>query len=393
MSADLTLAERRWSLAAAICTIATFGVSIGLSAPLLSLLLNGRGIDPSLNGINAAAGFAGVILGPFLAPRLLARVGFKHFLLVALPLITVLFLLLEPFRDIWVWFGLRFATGLIGSAIFTASEAWISTLASQAHRGRIIGVYAAALSAGFGLGPLILSVVGMHGWAPFIAGAAIDAVAMLPLLAVPNTGFTMTAGAHPLAMIRRMKWIVLTVVLFAMYEASVVALMPVWGARVGLGTTMSASLLSAIFFGSIVFQVPIGILSDHFGRRFVLRLCGGAGLVGAALIPFLASSPMALIALLFLWGGLATGIYPMALSAMGDRFSGSELVNANAGLVIGYGTGAFIGPIVGGAAMDLWPPNGILACLALVFVVLLLTTLSHGMRAPAKSDLAGATRV
>jgi MFS family permease len=386
LNADLTRSDRRWSLAAAISSIAAFGVSIGLSAPLLSLLLDSRGIDPSLNGINAAAGFVGVILGPLLAPRLLARVGFKHFLIVALPLVTLLFLALEPFRDIWVWFGLRLATGLVGSAIFTASEAWISTLASGAHRGRIIGVYAAALAGGFGLGPLILSLVGMHGWAPFIAGAIINAIAILPLLAVPNSGFAAAAGAHPLAMMRRMKWIVLTVILFGMYEATVVALMPVWGTRVGLDPQLAASLLSAIYFGSILLQIPIGFLSDHFDRRFVLRLCGGAGLVGALLIPLLAASPIALIALLFVWGGLATGIYPVALSATGDRFRDSELVNANAGLVMGYGIGAFVGPIMGGAAMDLWPPDGILAWLAMMFVVLLLTTLSQGMRAPAKPD-------
>ena len=37
----MTDSERRWSLAAAISSIAVFGIGIGIGAPLLSLMLEG----------------------------------------------------------------------------------------------------------------------------------------------------------------------------------------------------------------------------------------------------------------------------------------------------------------------------------------------------------------
>ena len=46
----MTAAERRWGLAAAIASIAVFGIGIGISGPLLSLMLEGRGVDSSLTG-------------------------------------------------------------------------------------------------------------------------------------------------------------------------------------------------------------------------------------------------------------------------------------------------------------------------------------------------------
>lgn len=366
-------AERRWSLAAAIASIAVFGIGIGAGAPLLALMLEARGTDASINGINTAVTFIGVMLGPLLTPRLVARFGFKGFLLLALPLSIVLTLLLKPLDSLTLWFPLRFLGGVVGSAIFTATEAWISQLAGDRHRGRIVAIYASSLSAGFAAGPLVLTFTGVAGWAPFIVCAVIEIVAMLPLLGVPGGGGQfLSAGSHPLAMMARMPGVVLIVALFGMYEGTIVALLPVWGERAGLATPIAASLLSAIFTGAIVMQFPIGWLSDRFSRRPALRLCAIVGLGGAALLPFLPGDVPVLFIVLLIWGGFATSIYPIALSTIGDRFKGADLINANAALVVAYGLGAFIGPVLGGAAMDAFNPHGVIVVLALMFAVLLI---------------------
>ena len=62
-TAPHTARERRWGLAAAITSVTVFGLSIGQGAPLLSLLLEQRGTDPTLNGLNAGVTFIGVLLG------------------------------------------------------------------------------------------------------------------------------------------------------------------------------------------------------------------------------------------------------------------------------------------------------------------------------------------
>ena len=372
-------AERRRSLAAAISTIAVFGVGIGIGGPLLSLMLETRGTDSWINGLNAGAGFAGVLIGPLLMPPLVARFGFKNFLLGALPLSLVLFLALKPLNSLEAWFVLRFFGGMCGSAIFAASEAWISQLVGDRGRGRIMGIYTASLSAGFATGPLILSQTGVAGWPPFIACAIIEIVAMLPLLLVRGGGgHAALAGSHPITMMRRMRPVVLLVVMFAMYESSTIALLPVWGARVGLSVSMAASVVSAVFIGAILLQIPVGYLSDIVGRAATLRVCAAIGIVGAVLLPVLPAHTSLLLAVLVIWGGFTTGLYPVALAIIGDRFRGADLLNANAGLVIAYGTGALIGPIIGGAAIDAWNPHGIAVMLAAMFGALLIMTWWRG---------------
>src|SRR6516162_1261651 len=73
--------DRRWALAAAIASVTVFGLSVGQSSPLLSLLLEQRGVDATLNGLNAGATFVGVLIGPLLAPHFVRWFGIRHFLL------------------------------------------------------------------------------------------------------------------------------------------------------------------------------------------------------------------------------------------------------------------------------------------------------------------------
>jgi MFS family permease len=381
---------RRWSLAAAIASVTVFGLSVGQAGPLLSLLLEARGTDVTLNGLNAGATFIGVIVGPLLAPRLVRRFGIRDFLLVCFGLDIVLFLAMKPLDSLAAWFVLRPVGAAVGSSIFTTGEAWINQLAGDAGRGRIIGIYAAALSAGFGAGPLILSFTGIDGWPPFLANAAIAVLATLPLFGVGGAshGFGGDRGAGPLRMFVRAPVIVATVAVFGLYESALMSLLPIWGVRSGMTERWAAATLSTVYFGAIALQVPIGWLSDRASRPAALLLCGVVGLAGAVVLIAMPPLSLPLFGLLFVWGGIASGIYPVALSMAGDRFRGGELVSVNAAMIIAYGLGGLAGPPLGGAAMDLDDPQGLLWLFAGLFAGLLAVSLL----AASVRRRAGATR-
>jgi MFS family permease len=371
-----TSRERRWSLAAAIASVTVFGLSVGQSGPLLPLLLEARGTDVTLNGLNAGAVFTGVIVGPLLAPRGMRMIGVRNFLLMCFGIDIAITLALKAFDSLAAWFVLRALLGLVGSSIFTSGEAWINQLAGNKGRGRIIGIYASALSAGFGAGPLVLSLTGIDGWSPFVVNAAITAFAVLPLLGAGRGSerFGRERGASPLTMFARAPLIVGVVALFGLFEAALMSLLPIWGVRIGLSVTLAATTLSAVYFGSIVLQTLIGWLSDRWSRVQALRLCGVVGLLGALLLSSTAPSLWVLYGILFVWGGIASGIYPVALSIAGDRFRGTELVTVNAAIIIAYGLGGLVGPALGGVAMDTWNPQGLLWLFVLLFAVLLVAT-------------------
>jgi MFS family permease len=175
-------------------------------------------------------------------------------------------------------------------------------------------------------------------------------------------------------MFGRAPLIIGVVAVFGLYEASLMALLPIWGVRIGLDERLAAATLSAIYIGSIMLQILIGWLSDRFSRLAMLNLCGAVGLMGAILLAIVTPSLPTLFCVLFVWGGIASGIYPVALSMAGDRFRGTELVTVNAAMIIAYGLGALAGPALGGMAMDVRNPQGLVWLFALLFAGLLLTT-------------------
>lgn len=379
----MTAVERRWSLAAAIASVAVFGMSIGFSTPLFSLSLEAHGTETTLTGLNATAGYLGVVLGPLWTPLLVRRVGLRRFLLGCFALDIAAFLAMKPFDGIDAWFALRLLLGMAGSSVFTASEAWINLLAADRNRGRVIGVYAAALAAGFAAGPLLFGLVGIAGWTPYATGAGIIALAALPLARTGKAsgGLGREKPASALAIFGAAPFIVLSVAFYGCFEAAALSLLPIWGVRIGLPRADAAAILTAIGAGAIALQMPIGWLSDKLERVQVLRLCGAAGLLGAVLLPLAVrgGAPAIFLAALA-WGGAAGGIYPVALAMAGTRFRGAEAVSANAALIIAYGIGSLIGPGLAGAAMDLWNPHGLLLFLALLFALFLAATLRQGER-------------
>ncbi len=376
---SLTASERRWSLVAAIACVTVFGLTVGQSAPLLSLLLESRGTDATLTGLNAASVFVGVIVGPLLTPRLVARFGIRNFLLICLAIDALGTLSMKVFDSLAAWFALRILLGMVGSSIFTASEAWINLLAGDATRGRVLGLYAASLSAGFGLGALLLTLTGVQGWPPFVVGALITAAAALPVLGVGNlsSGIGRERSASPLTMFARAPFLVLVVATFGLYETALMNLLPVWGVRVGMSRSLAAAALSAVYFGSILMQWPVGWLADRIGRYAVLQLCGAVGLTGPVLVLAGTPSVPVLFGLLFVWGGLASAIYPVALGIAGDRFRGGELVAVNAAMITAYGLGSLVGPTLGGVAMDVWDPHGLFVLFALIYAAFLLATFAR----------------
>ncbi|MEO1275565.1 MAG: hypothetical protein AAFV96_09280, partial [Pseudomonadota bacterium] len=61
------------------------------------------------------------------------------------------------------------------------------------------------------------------------------------------------------------------------------------------------------------------------------------------------------------WGGFGAGLYTVALTALGGRYSGVRLAEANAAVTMAYGLGALLSPGFFGFAMDsIAPPHGLL---------------------------------
>lgn len=117
------------SLIAAISAISAVGVAIGLGLPLLSIILEKRGISSTMIGVNSAmAGVAAMMAAP-VTTKIAHDFGVARTMLFAV-VVSALSALCFYFADaFWMWFPLRIVFHGATTTLFILSEYWINMTA------------------------------------------------------------------------------------------------------------------------------------------------------------------------------------------------------------------------------------------------------------------------
>jgi MFS family permease len=365
---------------APIAAITLFGISLSMSYPIFGLMLERMGASGAMIGLNSMAAAISMVAGAPVMPMILRRFGIGPLMTGAALLLAAMMLAIPLYQGFWYWTAIRLVYGFAGTVLFFASEYWIVAAAPAISRGRIIAVYALCVSGGFALGPLILSLTGLDGFLPFAVAACVVLAGLAPILWGLSTA-PETDGEDPpspfaaLGVFVTDPGIVFAVVLFGTIEFGAMALIAVWGVRSGLAEADAAILLAAVAFGAMLLQMPLGWAADRFDRRQLLAVIAAGS--AAAPLAIIAAGPAywLMVSCAMFWGAISVGLYSVALTEMGARYKGGKLAVANAAVILGYGIGALVSPVVFGFAMDAIPPDGLLiasAAMALAYLILML---------------------
>ncbi|ESW91981.1 membrane protein [Mesorhizobium sp. LSJC269B00] len=368
------------AMAGIIATVTVFAIAQGLTYPLLSFILERQGTTPGLIGLSAAMTPLGFIISSLFTPALVRRVGAARFAVVCSILAATVLIAIAWTQDVWAWMPLRFLLGFFANPLYVISETWLVSITPAARRGRIMGLYSSIVSAGFGLGPLSLGLVGTQGWPPFIIGSAAFLVCGLIVLAVaprlpdmPREGEAVSVGGF-FALAPLLLFAVLTA---AAFEQVLLSLFAVYGAALGSTEQRIASLITCFIAGNAVLQVVLGRAAERFGSKPMMLFCVLACLAGCLLLPLLFATWL-VWPLFFVWGGVSFGIYTLSLIQLGERFTGQALIAGNAAFAFVWGVGGIVGSPVAGLAMQLTGHQGLplsLGLLCCVLVVFLLAEL------------------
>lgn len=364
----------RWlSISAAIASISVVGIAIGLGMPLLSVILDERGYSTTMIGLNTAvAGIASIAAAPLATP-LAMRFGVVWTMLAMILLGALAFLGFYAATEFWMWFPLRALLHVALTVLFILSEFWISISAPPARRGFVLGIYATVLSLGFAGGPWLFGQIGSAGFMPFAVTFGLVIVAAIPVLAAWRESPAIHAEGGSGGFVRYI-WLVPTataaVLVFGAVETGGFAFFPIYGDRIGYSEADAALLLTMIGLGNVLFQIPLGMVSDRIGdRRHLLLACAVVGLAGTLLMPYAAYNWRVMAALLFVWGGAVAALYTIGLAHLGARLSGRDLASANAAFILCYGIGMVVGPQAIGIGMDVFGDDGFGWSLAVFFAI------------------------
>jgi len=351
---------RQLSLVAIIASISVVGVTFGITTPLLSILLEQMGASRTLIGFNASMpAVAAIGLAPVL-PRLIAVMGQRLFMALSLGGVLATLLAFPMWPSIPAWFLIRFLMGVAATGLFIVSETWINQLATEANRGRVIALYSTVLSLGLVIGALILPLTGVDGWPPFLAGAAMTALAGVPLLFARGDGSVMAAHdtRGVLRYVREAPDAIGAALLMGVLYFGLFSLLPLYGLALDFDTPQAARMVAIAGSGLVVCPLVVGWLADRMDRARLLRGLVLVMVLAAATLPWAMLHTWPRSALLFLIGGGVVGVYTLGLTLLGQRFQGGRLAAANGAFVLMFGVGEMLGPPFMGAFMDLVPPHG-----------------------------------
>ncbi|WP_394028701.1 MFS transporter [Xanthobacter wiegelii] len=342
---------------AVIATAMVFGLTYSLSAPLIAFDLAARGLSEALIGANAAMHAVGVLVTAVALPRMVATLGPRRLILMSIGLSALTLAAFPVMPAVWLWFVLRLFLGMAAEALFVTSETWINALSTEKTRARSMAAYTAALSVGLALGPLILSLVGTEGAAPYLLGAGVALTAAVfvasPRVTAPH--FDEPTIGNPVHFVRLAPLALSATMLNAAIETAGLSFLALYAVGLGWAEEHATRLMSVMMIGAILLQLPIGWLGDNMDRRRLVILLALVSAVGAAVWPLALGSAIATYALLFVWGGAFVGIYTIMITLVGSRFKGGDLVGIYAVSGLFWGLGALVGPLGAGFAMQVHP--------------------------------------
>jgi MFS family permease len=352
----------------------------------LTLLMLGNGLQGTLLGIRGAIeGFAtwqmsvvmssyflGFLAGSQLTPHMLARVGHVRVFAALGSLISAVLVLYATLPDWMVWSVLRVVIGFSFAGVYVTAESWLNNAATNETRGQTLSLYMIVQMVGIIAAQALLNAADPGGYTLFVIASVLVSVAFTPILlsVSPAPPFSTTRAMSFGRLYRVSPLGCVGIFLMGGVYAAIFGMGAVWGGLKGLSVLEISIFVAAIYVGGLVFQYPIGWLSDRVDRRqliaAVAMACAGAALVAALVpMPFVGLAVVALVI-----GGLANPLYALLLAHTNDFLKSDDMAGASGGLLFINGVGAVAGPLAIGALMDGVGPEGFFLFIAGLCVML-----------------------
>ncbi|MCA5921658.1 MFS transporter [Pectobacterium brasiliense] len=346
------------------------GLVTGYTLPLISLKLAELGHSTATLGILAALPAAGMMLSSFVTPWLSRHLHASYLLsgsLIVLAASTVAsFLLSHPVSLIFP----RLLTGLASGVLVVLGETWVTSRASDKHKATLTGLYAAVFTGCQLIGPLLIAAgEPMQTYALWLICALSAACAFMLRNCATMVQADESSSASYRDLIPFLPAIASGVLCFSFFDASILALFPLYGMEQGLDEKSAILLVTLIFLGDAVFQTPIGWLADKCGIIKTHIGCGILFCVMLVLITFSFSSPSLLVPVCIVLGAAAGGLYTLSLVRAGQKFAGQRLIVMNSLLGLVWSAGSISGPLFSGAAITFYGYDGLIAILLLTGVL------------------------
>ena len=352
----------------------------------MMLLMVGNGLQGTLIGIRGeiegfstielsivmSAYFVGFLGASQLVPELIRRVGHVRVFAALASFISAVLIAYPLLTNPIFWSVGRVVIGFCYCGVYITAESWLNNSVDNEKRGQALSLYMIVQMVGIVSAQGVLALGDPNGYSLFIIISILVSISFAPILLSisPAPAFERTKlmtlsrlfTSSPLACVGMF---LLGGVFSAQFGMSAV-----FGAQIGLSLSQISLFVASFYMGAMIFQYPIGWVSDKMDRRLLILLISAASATGSASAYFAGGYFFALVFAAFLVGGLTNPLYSLLIAHANDFIEYEDMASAAAGLLFVNGVGAVSGPIIIGYAMNAYGPEIFFVIIALLMATL-----------------------
>ena len=352
----------------------------------MMLLMVGNGLQGTLIGIRGeiegfstielsivmSAYFVGFLGASQLVPELIRRVGHVRVFAALASFISAVLIAYPLLTNPIFWSVGRVVIGFCYCGVYITAESWLNNSVDNEKRGQALSLYMIVQMVGIVSAQGVLALGNPNGYSLFIIISILVSISFAPILLSisPAPAFERTKlmtlsrlfTSSPLACVGMF---LLGGVFSAQFGMSAV-----FGAQIGLSLSQISLFVASFYIGAMIFQYPIGWVSDKMDRRLLILLISAASATGSASAYFAGGYFFALVFAAFLVGGLTNPLYSLLIAHANDFIEYEDMASAAAGLLFVNGVGAVSGPIIIGYAMNAFGPEIFFVIIALLMATL-----------------------
>lgn len=350
------------SLSALILSILFLVSGNAFLTTLLGIRLSLEEVDPGTIGWILVCFSIGFVIGTLYVNRVIERVGHIRAFAVFAAMAAISALLYPLAVSEPLWALLRALSGFSNAGVLVVIESWFSSRATNSNRGALFAVYQIVFYISAAGGQLFVNLGDPASFMPFTLAAILLTLALIPL--------SLTKMEAPvIEKVERMSFLtlfresstgVVGALICGVLIGSFYALGPVYATLVGMELGATSVFMASAIIAAMLVAWPLGRICDSFDRRRVMFWVALAGAVAALAAALLGPDRFWLLLLTVgLFTGASATVYPIAVAITNDRMEHHRIVAASATLLLSYGIGSVIGPVVMAELVSLLGPGGL----------------------------------
>lgn len=346
-----------------LISLVIFTLGSALLTTFLSLKLHALGVSSTLIGGLSTAYYGGMVIGAFKLESIILRVGHIRAYSACASILAGTAIMHGFYLNGYFWVILRFIEGIATAGLYIVIESWILCSSTNKNRGTSLAVYMIALYLAQSIGQWLLNLGHQDSLMLYAVSSIFASLSIIPLsltkVNIPSFSEPDTLSIKAMFLISPSG--VTTCFVSGLILGSVYGLFPVFIQHSGYPISDISSIMALTIMGGMIFQYPLGRLSDIISRRYVIAFLSlMIAMLSAALLILTHTNLLEIITLSFFLGGSVFCLYPIGISHACDRIENNQIISATQTLLLAYGIGATVGPSLAPLCNHLAPGSGIL---------------------------------